>query len=198
MLRRFAAAQPGGQRCSSTVPRPIRKPPKSVGSVPPGTLKHSTLISVSRCDDARSNVKDNLQEKLGGFARFWDVWGWILSPSSGIGRTPIRCGLSMSAQPTYPIDAEPSDHLEQYIATGPLGTRLRCPRERVFRRHSTSGNPVGAPSCMRTDFPCRRIISKRRPSRSSDSPGLSSVPADHPIITLDAPKPRRPRYRQST
>ena len=44
------------------------------------------------------------------------------------------------------------------------------------------------PSCIADRLPMPRIILNRRPSSSSDSPGLSSVPASiDPIITLAAP-----------
>jgi hypothetical protein len=44
------------------------------------------------------------------------------------------------------------------------------------------------PSCIAERLPIPRIILKRRPSASTDSPGLSSVPASiDPIMTDEAP-----------
>src|SRR6267142_1625688 len=105
---------------------------------------------------------------------------------------------SIFAQPTYPMPLRnPPTIWNSTSLTGPLyGTRPSIPSgTSFFADISPSWKYRSAlPSCIAERLPIPRIILKRRPSRRSDSPGLSSVPASiDPIITLDAPAANLPR-----
>src|SRR5204863_391081 len=87
----------------------------------------------------------------------------------------------MFAHPTYPIPLRsPPTIWKRTSLTGPLyGTRPSIPSgTSFFADISPSWKYLSAlPSCIAARLPMPRIILKRRPSSSSDSPGLSSVPA---------------------